>query len=323
MDLRPSRARAAEHHVAAVVGRPDHGLGDARRSGQGPNVPLRRCAAMLADSASVTRHLHEYFEEVRQHLPSAVRLGVAMAKPGTVLGRALAMAARRNAAAQARRFIAGTTADEVLAAAKHERRLKRAFTLDVLGEAVASESEADKYLAAYTGLIRDIAPAVNAWPEIPQIDRHHYSEIPRVNVSVKLSALDSQFDPIDPVGTTRRVAARLIELLRVAREHRAFVNIDMESYKTKSLTLRIFQDIFTQDEFRDTTDIGIVIQCYLRDSQRDLVELRDWARRRGKPVWVRLVKGAYWDYETTFAAATGWPVPVYSRSGGRTRISSA
>jgi RHH-type proline utilization regulon transcriptional repressor/proline dehydrogenase/delta 1-pyrroline-5-carboxylate dehydrogenase len=268
---------------------------------------------MLSDSASVTRHLHEYFEEVRQHLPSAVRLGVAMAKPGTVLGRALAMAARRNAAGQARRFIAGTNADEVLAAAKHERRLKRAFTLDVLGEAVASESEADKYLAAYTGLIRDIAPAVNGWPEIPQVDRHHYSEIPRVNVSVKLSALDSQFDPIDPVGTTRRVAGRLCELLRVSREHRTFVNIDMESYKTKSLTLRIFQDIFTRDEFRETTDVGIVIQCYLRDSERDLVELRDWARRRGKPVWVRLVKGAYWDYETTFAAATGWPVPVYQQ----------
>ena len=268
---------------------------------------------MLADSASVTRHLHEYFEEVRQHLPSAVRLGVAMAKPGTVLGRALAMAARRNAAAQARRFIAGTTADEVLAAAKHERRLKRAFTLDVLGEAVASESEADKYLAAYTGLIRDIAPAVNAWPEIPQIDRHHYSEIPRVNVSVKLSALDSQFDPIDPVGTTRRVVARLCQLLRAAREHRTFVNIDMESYKTKSLTLRIFQDILMRDEFRETTDVGIVIQCYLRDSRRDLIELRDWARRRGKPVWVRLVKGAYWDYETTFAAATGWHVPVYEQ----------
>jgi RHH-type proline utilization regulon transcriptional repressor/proline dehydrogenase/delta 1-pyrroline-5-carboxylate dehydrogenase len=268
---------------------------------------------MLTDHAAVTRHLHEYFEEVRQHLPSAVRLGVAMAKPGTVLGRALAMAARRNASAQARRFIAGTNAEEVLAAAKHERRLKRAFTLDVLGEAVTSESEADRYLAAYTDLIRNIAPTVNSWPEIPQVDRHQFAEIPRVNVSVKLSALDSQFDPIDPEGTTRRVARRLIELLRVARDHRAFVNIDMESYKTKSLTLRIFQDIFTRDEFRDTTDVGIVIQCYLRDAQRDLFDLRDWARRRGKPVWVRLVKGAYWDYETTFAAATGWPVPVYQQ----------
>ncbi len=66
-------------------------------------------------------------------------------------------------------------------------------------------------------------------------------ELPRVNVSVKLSALDSQFDPIDREGTIARVAARLRELLRVAREQRAFVHVDMESYRTKDLTLAIFQ----------------------------------------------------------------------------------
>ena len=49
--------------------------------------------------------------------------------------------------------------------------------------------------------------------------------------------------------------------------------------------------------------MGIVIQCYLRDSDDDLVALRDWARQRGTPVWVRLVKGAYWDYETVHAQA--------------------
>jgi len=61
------------------------------------------------------------------------------------------------------------------------------------------------------------------------------------------------------------------------------------------------------------TDIGIVIQCYLRDSEKDLRELRDWAVQRGRPIWVRLVKGAYWDYETVIAQALDWPVPVYQR----------
>jgi RHH-type transcriptional regulator, proline utilization regulon repressor / proline dehydrogenase / delta 1-pyrroline-5-carboxylate dehydrogenase len=41
--------------------------------------------------------------------------------------------------------------------------------------------------------------------------------------------------------------------------------------------------------------------------------LRDWARERGAPVWVRLVKGAYWDYETVKAKANGWPIPVWQR----------
>ena len=44
---------------------------------------------------------------------------------------------------------------------------------------------------------------------------------------------------------------------------------------------------------------------------RDLPALAAWAARRGTPVWVRLVKGAYWDYETIHAVASGWPVPVW------------
>ena len=98
---------------------------------------------MLTASGDVTRHLQEYFRDVRQYLPSAARLGLAMATPGSSAGRAVAIAARRNAMGHARRFIAGTTDDEVLSAAREERELKRAFTLDLLGEAVTSEPEAD------------------------------------------------------------------------------------------------------------------------------------------------------------------------------------
>jgi RHH-type transcriptional regulator, proline utilization regulon repressor / proline dehydrogenase / delta 1-pyrroline-5-carboxylate dehydrogenase len=266
---------------------------------------------MLTTRDAVTRHLHEYFHDVRQHLPSAARLGLAVATPRSIAGRALAIAARRNAMGHARRFIAGTNQNEVLAAAMRERKLRRAFTLDILGEAVTSESEAERYLRAYVDLVEAIAPIVNRWPEVPQIDRASSAELPRVNVSIKLSALDSQFDPIDPVGTTRRVAERLRALLRAARANRAFVNVDMESYHTKDLTLAIFRQVMMEEEFRDTSDVGIVIQCYLRDSAQDLRELRDWARRRGRAVWVRLVKGAYWDYETVHARSVGWPVPVY------------
>jgi RHH-type proline utilization regulon transcriptional repressor/proline dehydrogenase/delta 1-pyrroline-5-carboxylate dehydrogenase len=266
---------------------------------------------MLATREAVTRHLHEYFQDVRQHLPSAVRLGLAVATPQSIAGRALAVAARRNAVGHARRFIAGTNQNEVLAAAMRERKLRRAFTLDVLGEAVTSEVEADSYLHAYVSLIAGIAPVANRWSEVPQIDRESLHELPRVNVSVKLSALDSQFDPIDPEGSARRAGARLRTLLRAAREHRAFVNVDMESYRTKDLTLAIFRRILMEDEFRRATDVGIVIQCYLKDAAKDLLALREWAVERGAPVWVRLVKGAYWDYETVFAAAAAWPVPVF------------
>ena len=268
---------------------------------------------MLRSTDAVVNHLREYFEEVRAALPTAVRLSLNVARPGTIAGRALAIAARRNAIGQARRFIAGANLNEVLVAAKRERKLNRAFTLDLLGEAVTSEAEADRYFQSYLEMVSGIAPVVNAWPESPQIDRATLQVVPRVNVSLKLSALDSQFDAIDPIGSARRVKSRLRKLLRLAREHRAHVHIDMESYKTKDLTLTIFQEILLEDEFRETEDVGIVIQAYLRDSLDDLTRLRDWARARGKPVWVRLVKGAYWDYETVFARSTGWPSPVYEQ----------
>ncbi len=121
---------------------------------------------MLHSNAAIIGHLHEYFHDVRAaNLPAAVRLGMAVARPHTLIGRAVARAARRNALGQARRFIAGTTVAEVLAAARRERKLKRAFTLDVLGEAVTSELEADRYLQTYLDLIAGIAPTVNPGPK--------------------------------------------------------------------------------------------------------------------------------------------------------------
>ena len=83
---------------------------------------------MLSTSEAVTRHLHEYFHDVRSQLPQAARLGLAVATPQSIAGRALAIAARRNAMGHARRFIAGTNQEEVLAAARRERKLRRAFT---------------------------------------------------------------------------------------------------------------------------------------------------------------------------------------------------
>ena len=43
------------------------------------------------------------------------------------------------------------------------------------------------------------------------------------------------------------------------------------------------------------------------------MDLLDWAKKRKTPVTVRLVKGAYWDYENIVAEYRGWPVPVFKR----------
>lgn len=266
---------------------------------------------MLRTHASVTRHLREYFDDVRRHLPWAARLVLDTAEPDSMIGRAIAVSAKNNALRMAKRFIAGRDAAEVLGTVRDLRAAGLAFTLDLLGEAVISKGEADRYQRQYLDLIQGLAGEVNAWPEDPLLDRDESGPIPRVNVSLKLSALDARFNPADPEGSYNRVADRLRPILRLAREHDAFINVDMEQFSFKPLTQEIFKRILLEDEFRDVTDVGIVVQAYLQDSADDLDSLLTWADERGTPVSVRLVKGAYWDYETVTALSHGWPVPVY------------
>lgn len=268
---------------------------------------------MLRDHSSIARHLEEYFQEVRERLPLAARLGLDLSTGNSILSRALAWNARTNALRMARRFIAGESVSEVLQSVQKLRRSGFAFTLDLLGEAVISEVEADRYQQAYLDLITGMSERVESWSEVESIDRDHDGALPRLNVSLKLSALDSRFSAIDPVGTTERVAERLRPILRAAREHHAFVHFDMEQYDRKQLTLDIVQQVLMEDEFRDVADVGVVIQAYLHDATADLKQLLAWTKKRKTPITVRLVKGAYWDYETIVAEYRGWPCPVFQR----------
>ena len=272
------------------------------------------CMPMLDDPAALDRHVREYLDDdLVARLPNPLRAALQAARSG-LLAPFATRAVRAATLAQARRFIAGTTPEEAAAAALAQRRRHRGFTLDLLGEAVISDAEADAYAAAYARLLAELPPLADRWPADPLVDDGPGGgPMPRVNVSLKLSALDGRFDAIDPAGTSDRVLARLRPLWRAARDRGGQVHVDMESHATKDLTLAIFRRIAMEDEFRDWPHCGIVIQCYLRDAVQDLAALAAWAERRGTPVWVRLVKGAYWDHETIHARAAGWPVPVWER----------
>ncbi len=268
---------------------------------------------MLQSSEEISGHLLEYLYRAPDALPWWLKSGLRVGRGSGLTRALLARTARLAASDFARRFIAGSTTSEVVRSARQARKKRQTFTLDILGEAVISEQEAEAYFHAYVNLIESVAPQVNQWPAVEQLDQGVLGPLPRFNLSVKLSALDCHFDPIDPAGALRRAGGRFRELLRVAKEHQAFINVDMESYDKKNLTLEIFKSILMEEEFRDCSDVGIVIQCYLQSAPRDLQSLLQWARSRGTPVWVRLVKGAYWDYETVHARAEHWPIPVFQQ----------
>jgi RHH-type proline utilization regulon transcriptional repressor/proline dehydrogenase/delta 1-pyrroline-5-carboxylate dehydrogenase len=267
---------------------------------------------LLHSPPEITRHLREYFGEVEDKLPGWLRFGLHWLPQNGVLGKALAKTAFASAERLARKFISGSNVQEALRAIATLRGRSLGFTIDLLGEATITEAEADQYQGEYLKLVAGLAEAVNTWSPIDLIDRDENGPLPRVNVSVKLSSLYSQFDPIDPVGTSRAVRQRLRPILELARQHRVFVNIDMEQYAYKDVTLQIFKEVLEEETFRDWPDVGIAIQAYLRDCANDLEDLACWVERRGTPVWVRLVKGAYWDYETIVAAQQHWPAPVFT-----------
>src|SRR5262245_61485564 len=232
----------------------------------------------LKRDEEVSRHLHEYLREAGDELPWWVRVGVRLIPRGGLLGKALAFAARTGAGQMARKFIAGSNVPEALRAIQEMRTRRLTFTIDLLGEATITEVEADHVQKQYHELLTGLTREVNSWPEEPMIDRDDRGPIPRVNVSVKLSALFSQFDPIDPEGTSRAVCRRLRPILSLAKRTGAFVNFDMEQHSFKDTTLKIFRDILTEPEFRDWPHVGIAIQAYLIDTERDLHDLLDWAK---------------------------------------------
>jgi RHH-type proline utilization regulon transcriptional repressor/proline dehydrogenase/delta 1-pyrroline-5-carboxylate dehydrogenase len=265
----------------------------------------------LTSAESVGLHLREYLDQADDVVPWFMKLGVGLAPVGSLRGSALAWLARFSATHMARKFIAGSTPAEAFETVKGLRHRAVGFTADLLGEAVISDAEAEAYQATCIELVRGLAPRLAAMPEEPRLDASPFGPIPRVNLSLKLTSLTPRFDALYAESTTRRVAERLRPILRVARENGAFVNVDMEQYAHKDLTYAIFREVLSEPEFRDWTDVGIVCQAYLPEAEGDLRNLEAWVRERGTPITIRLVKGAYWDYEVTHARQMGWPVPVY------------
>src|SRR5918993_425009 len=262
----------------------------------------------LTGAPEVARHLAEYFEGAQA--PKAFDLGLDLADHVPLGARVEARIARRNILRMARQFIVGASPGEAVAGLHQLWRAGSAFTVEVLGEKTVVADEADRYAARVHELVVALDDASRHWAPDDHLERDDLGRLPRVNVSVKPTALATHYEPLARDVGLASAKARMRSILRLARERGAFVNVDMEHYDAKDLTLQLFRDLLSEDEFADMP-AGIVVQAYLRDSRDDLAELIAWSARRAQPITVRLVKGAYWDAETVRARAEGWPVPVF------------
>ncbi|HEY5753642.1 MAG TPA: proline dehydrogenase family protein [Chthoniobacterales bacterium] len=281
----------------------------------------------LRDSKSVLGHLREYLVQPGLPFQKLTSLGL---KVGDLAPALPAWIVRKNVEGISDLFIIGRDGKAALPVLRQLWKEDTRFTLDVLGETVVSDREADEYAGRYHELLESLASETKSWTP-----RGHLaaSEPPLVNLSVKISALCARVQAAAPEAAMATILTRLRPICEKARDLGAFINLDMESYALKDLTLKLFRELVEHpsmpavyehpegsDTDKITTDghrppvqiqLGCVVQAYLTDSERDLIELLDWAEARGKRITIRLVKGAYWDYERIVAAQKNWPVPVY------------
>jgi len=267
----------------------------------------------VRSARACARLVREYFPSASQRLPAPLRLGAALARPGLVTAPAVAALVRILTERLARQFIAAADVGEVPQVVGRLAGRGMTCSLDVLGEQVLSEREADAYAGRYLRLVQELAAAYGALPggDAPR------SCGPRINLSVKPSALTPRFDPITPERSVDLAAARLLPVLEAAAGHGALVNLDMEHVELRGLTLELAKRMLVHPAFAGRRgELGIVLQAYLRDADPVLEALLSWLESHERALTIRLVKGAYWDYEVANARQRAWPVPVRERKAG-------
>jgi RHH-type transcriptional regulator, proline utilization regulon repressor / proline dehydrogenase / delta 1-pyrroline-5-carboxylate dehydrogenase len=267
----------------------------------------------LQSKAEIANHFQQYMSTEAVELPSALKGILNFSDPDSFPAQTAAATITKAVETLAYKYIAGENITEVMKTIARLRKDGMTYTIDLLGEAVITETEAADYLQRYLDLIAQLSQQAQDWKRQEGIDLANGEALPQVQVSVKLTAFYSQFDPLNPVGSKAQVCDRIRILLRKAAELGAAIHFDMEQYRYKDLTLQILKELLMEEEFRTRTDLGITLQAYLRDSYQDLQDLIAWAKERGHPVTVRLVKGAYWDQETIKSQQNHWTQPVYNQ----------
>jgi RHH-type proline utilization regulon transcriptional repressor/proline dehydrogenase/delta 1-pyrroline-5-carboxylate dehydrogenase len=264
----------------------------------------------VVDDARVVTLAEEYLGDLSAqifgaqwglHVVTATRLGARLT------GKAI----RSQVEQMARSFIAGSTVDEAEPVLADLWTHKRAWSVDLLGEATISDREADRYRDRCLKTLRTLAQAATEWTSVPLLERDQLGPMPRVQLSLKISALSPHLDPIDPEGSYRSVTARLRPILDLAMSLPASLIFDMEQAETKDLLIEIFTRLCSEPSYRMYPHVGLALQAYHRETQRDVDHLLAWVRQRSAPITIRLVKGAYWDSDTIRYRQRGWPVPLF------------
>ena len=248
----------------------------------------RRAADVLAGLTRGGRHPVEDWRAAGYLQPRDRLAFVAGGRMARVLPWVVVPAVRRRVQGEMSGVILPARPGALARHVEARRRQGIRLNVNVLGEAVLGEDEAERRLEAVLEMLHR-----------PSVDY----------VSVKVSSICSQLDVLAFDDEVERISERLRRLYRQAKSTGKFVNLDMEEYRDLELTTAVFQKVLDEPAFQNLA-AGIVLQAYIPDSLPALEQLGEWAVRRrdggGAPVKVRIVKGANLAMETVDAEVHGW-----------------
>ena len=200
-------------------------------------------------------------------------------------------------------FVTGETIDEALKRSKPLEARGFRYSYDMLGEAATTAADAERYYRDYEAAIHAIGKA--------SAGRGIY-EGP--GISIKLSALHPRYVRAQAERVMGELLPKVKALAAIAKGYDIGLNIDAEEADRLELSLDLLESLALDEDLKGWNGLGFVVQAYGKRCPFVLDFIIDLARRAGRRMMVRLVKGAYWDAEIKRAQLDGLEgFPVYTR----------
>ncbi len=266
------------------------------------NAHLRRRAGRSLQAGAAVRALAAAgalarAEHVQGGLAALARLAGRCGAP--LVRTALEMAVGR----MGERFVMGETIEDALVRARAQEATGFLYSYDMLGEAAVTAGDAERYHRAYEEAIHAIGKAAAG--------RGVYAG---PGISIKLSALNPRYGRAQAGRVMAELVPRLAALSALAKGYGIGLTIDAEEQDRLELSLDVLEALCADPALAGWNGLGLAVQAYGRRCPFVLDFVLDLARRSGRRLMVRLVKGAYWDAEIKRAQVDGLAdFPVFTR----------
>ncbi|MCD7097137.1 L-glutamate gamma-semialdehyde dehydrogenase [Stenotrophomonas sp. MMGLT7] len=221
--------------------------------------------------------------------------------------KAVVAATVRAVQLMGRQFVMGETLEEALDDARKQRKGRAGlrFSYDMLGEGARTEADALAYMRKYHHAIATLAAARGPGAPVEEVD----------GISIKLSAIDARYEAAQREHVMEVLVPRVLELAQAAATADLNLTIDAEESERLEISLDVFEAVARQlaASHPRWQGFGLAIQAYQTRNLQTVEEIVRIARALGMRFMVRLVKGAYWDYEIKRAQELGLPAfPVFT-----------